>query len=282
MGRTGVYALHPLLDCEIAEPWLLRLPPRLRDALAWTALTGVCSLYYLIPAAYTAVFYLLLTGRITGAATSAALLVALSVVPMREWPAFRRAAQAFYPVLRVRHNSTPERVERLMQEWHEGGDRYILGMHPHGVVPLQAFVWCAFCDQYLRNEAWGTLYGFGGMATVVTRLPVLRSLLGFLSGKPARYSVLKRGLTAGKNLYMLPGGLAEIFHAAPGTHAAVWRSRRGLVRLALETGARLTPVYVFGGNELFYQVTHRMVEPFLFRALLYTTYKTSILVYSPL
>lgn len=85
------------------------------------------------------------------------------------------------------------------------------------------------------------------------RLPVLRTLLGWLSGTAAHYSTLKRGLSAGQNLYMLPGGLAEIFTAAPGTHTAVWRSRRGLVRLALETGARLTPVYVFGGNDLFFQ-----------------------------
>jgi hypothetical protein len=85
------------------------------------------------------------------------------------------------------------------------------------------------------------------------RLPVLRTLLGWLSGTAARYSILKRGLSAGQNLYMLPGGLAEIFTAAPGTHTAVWRSRRGLVRLSLETGARLTPVFVFGGNELFFQ-----------------------------
>jgi hypothetical protein len=142
-----------------------------------------------------------------------------------------------------------------MREWAVGGDRYILGMHPHGVVPLQAFVWCAYCDQYLRDEALGgTLYGFGGMATVVTHLPVLRTLLGWLSGTAARYETLKRGLQAGKNLYMLPGGLAEIFCAAPGTHAAVWRKRRGLVKLALETGCRLTPLYIFGGNETFHQM----------------------------
>jgi hypothetical protein len=157
-----------LRQCEIREPWLLQLPPRLRDALAWTVLTGVCSLYYMIPAAYVTVAALLLTGQYGSGATMAVVLTSLSIIPMRAWPAARLAAQIFYPVLRVRHNAEPERIAKLMAEW-RGGDRFILGMHPHGVVPLQAFVWCAFCDQYLRHEEWGTLYGFGGMATIVTR-----------------------------------------------------------------------------------------------------------------
>ncbi|EOD34231.1 hypothetical protein EMIHUDRAFT_201911 [Emiliania huxleyi CCMP1516] len=74
---------------------------------------------------------------------------------------------------------------------------------------------------------------------------------------PATYSNLKRNLTSGsgatflrakhpgRNLYMLPGGVAEIFTAQP--------ARRGLCRLALETGARLTPMYVFGGNDFYFQ-----------------------------
>lgn len=124
-------------------------------------------------------------------------------------------------------------------------------------MPLQAILWCSFCDQYLRtgpNRSGPTLYGFGGMASVITRLPILRTLLAWLAGGPADYQTLKRGLERGKNLYMLPGGLAEIFSAARGRNAAVWRRRRGLCRLALETGARLVPLYVFGGNDFFDQL----------------------------
>lgn len=105
------------------------------------------------------------------------------------------------------------------------GDRFILGMHPHGVVPIQvsdqttppqltpntpslsstppfppdpppaaaalplpnppppeALVWCAYCDQYLRASPHGTIYGFGGMASAVTMIPILRTILGWLSG----------------------------------------------------------------------------------------------------
>ena len=99
------------------------------------------------------------------------------------------------------------------------------------------------------------------MASVIFRFPVLRTIMGWLSGVAATYKSLKGGLTGavfarppvGHNLYMLPGGLAEIFSAKPGTDTAVWQPRRGLCRLALETGARMIPMYVFGGNDFFHQ-----------------------------
>jgi len=52
-------------------------------------------------------------------------------------------------------------------------------MHPHGVVPLQVLLWVAFADQYLRTAEHGTVYGFGGMASVICYLPGLRTLMGW-------------------------------------------------------------------------------------------------------
>jgi hypothetical protein len=243
-----------LYTCAPDEPWVKALRPWQRDTLAWSSIVFVCSLYYILPAAIFAALYAAWTGYARSAAASLALMIALSVAPMNEWIAARKFCQVYYGIFRVRHNLSPRYISALCGDWVRG-ERYILGMHPHGVVPIQAFLWAAYADQYLRSPEHGTLYGFGGMATVVTRLPVLRSILGWLSGLGASYSTLKRGLTGrvfarpptGHNIYMLPGGLAEIFTARPGSHTIVWRRRRGLVRLALETGARLVPVYVFGG-----------------------------------
>mmetsp|Transcript_29540 Transcript_29540/g.63582 ORF Transcript_29540/g.63582 Transcript_29540/m.63582 type:complete len:94 (-) Transcript_29540:11-292(-) len=55
------------------------------------------------------------------------------------------------------------------------------------------------------------------------------------------------------NLNMLPGGLAEIFTARPYSNTVVWKRRVGLCKLALQTGARLTPMYIFGGYGFYYQ-----------------------------
>lgn len=52
-------------------------------------------------------------------------------------------------------------------------------------------------------------------------------------------------------MYILPGGVAEIFVSTPGKHAIVFKDRRGLIKLALETGVNLIPNYVFGGTDFF-------------------------------
>lgn len=49
-----------------------------------------------------------------------------------------------------------------------------------------------------------------------------------------------------RNLFILPGGIAEIFTSTPGKHVVVFNRRRGIVKLALETGAHILPSYVFG------------------------------------
>lgn len=57
-----------------------------------------------------------------------------------------------------------------------------------------------------------------------------------------------------RHLYILPGGIAEIFTSTPGKHAIVFKNRRGLTKLSLETGAMLCPTYVFGGTDFFHNL----------------------------
>ena len=254
-----------LYPCTVDDPFLLSLSRRHREILGWCAVIFLSSLYYVLPAALMLAVALAASGWSRSAAGLVCALALGCVGPLHERPRTRALCQVVYEIFNVRHNVSPERVAALCEACVEGGDRYILGMHPHGVIPLQVLVWVAYADQYLRTPKHGTIYGFGGMASVLLYLPILRTLMGWFTGMPATYRNLKRNLTTGsgatfgkakhpgRNLYMLPGGLAEIFTAKPGTHTVVWRARRGLCRLALETGARLTPVYVFGGNDFFFQ-----------------------------
>lgn len=59
-----------------------------------------------------------------------------------------------------------------------------------------------------------------------------------------------------RHLFLMPGGVAEIFVSKPDTqHAIVFKSRKGVCRLSIETGAKLMPTYVFGGNDFFHNLT---------------------------
>ena len=66
----------------------------------------------------------------------------------------------------------------------------------------------------------------------------------------------------GKNLFILPGGVAEIFVSEPGTHTIIAK-RHGLMKLALRTGAVLVPMYVFGGTDFLSHLVRRMERGFV-------------------
>ncbi len=182
---------------------------------------------------------------------SLALNVTLMTFPHKPWPWFRGIFQRWYELFDFHHNLSTidgglKGPAHLADK--ESSSLLICAMHPHGVIPIQAFLWMAFCDQYLPDS-----YGFGAAADVALRIPLLRQVLSWGSAGSASRPVLYKGLSQGHNLFILPGGVAEIFSSKPKTHV-VKASRRGLMKLALQTGASLVPVYVFGGNDFYHQV----------------------------
>ncbi|KXS19853.1 DAGAT-domain-containing protein [Gonapodya prolifera JEL478] len=60
----------------------------------------------------------------------------------------------------------------------------------------------------------------------------------------------------GHAVAIVVGGAQEALYAIPGTNRLVLNRRKGFIRVALETGARLVPVYAFGENDLFSQVAN--------------------------
>ena len=195
-----------------------------------------------------------------------ALIVVSYFLPPIEIPAIRKIFELWYEIFDFHHNMSPQDIDRIVREGKT--KQFIIGMHPHGIIPLQAFLWTAYADQYLRLDGteYEPLYGFGAAADAVNYIPILRNIMHFLSAGSAAYKVLLKGLTEGKSLpcnnagrkprhlYILPGGVAEVFASEVGRHAIVFKDRRGLIRLSLQTGAELIPCYVFGGTDFFHNL----------------------------
>ena len=124
----------------------------------------------------------------------------------------------------------------------------------------------AYCDQYLSDETGRCIYGFGAAANVVCYLPFLRNIMGWLTAGSADYKVLKDGLVHGispsanlvgrkpRHLFILPGGVAEVYTSTIGRNCIVLKERRGLVRLSIETRAKIIPGYVFGGTDFYHNL----------------------------
>ena len=62
---------------------------------------------------------------------------------------------------------------------------------------------------------------------------------------------MKHRLTHGESLILVPGGAAEALHAHGGVMKLYLKNRKGFVKLAMETNAKLVPVIGFGENDIF-------------------------------
>lgn len=133
---------------------------------------------------------------------------------------------------------------------------YIFGYHPHGIMCMSAF--CNF-----GTEATGFSRKFPGIRTHLAtlagnfKLPILREYL--MSGgicpvnrDTLNYILSKSG--TGNAVVIVVGGAAESLNCTPGKNCVILKERKGFVKLALQHGADLVPIYSFGENEIYKQV----------------------------
>lgn len=149
----------------------------------------------------------------------------------------------------------------IVADWQMKPDvQYVLGVHPHGFLPVGTMInlLSSLCgiEKVLGKNQLRTL-----AASFCFYVPIYRDII--LGGgviDAARYNA-RRALTNGYSLALVPGGATEALYAGPGRNTLVLRKRKGFIRLAIETGAHLVPVYSFGENDCYSQMAS--VFPFM-------------------
>ncbi|XP_043548420.1 2-acylglycerol O-acyltransferase 2 [Chiloscyllium plagiosum] len=135
---------------------------------------------------------------------------------------------------------------------------YIFGFHPHGVLVAGAFG--NFCTEVTGfREMYPGLKPHLLMLSLWFRIPFFRDYImsgGLVSSakESARY-LLKRA-EGGNVAVIVIGGAPEALDARPGALTLLLKNRKGFVKLALQYGASLVPVFSFGENEVFDQVNN--------------------------
>ncbi|KIM44385.1 hypothetical protein M413DRAFT_431336 [Hebeloma cylindrosporum] len=129
---------------------------------------------------------------------------------------------------------------------------YVFGYHPHGMGALATFA----------TEATGFSAAFPGIKPHLLTLssnfqmPFYRDILLALGvcsvSKQSCSNILKSG--PGSAITIVVGGAAESLSARPGTADLTLRKRLGFIKLAIQHGADLVPVFSFGENDIYEQM----------------------------
>ncbi|KAJ8368333.1 hypothetical protein SKAU_G00083610 [Synaphobranchus kaupii] len=133
---------------------------------------------------------------------------------------------------------------------------YIFGYHPHGI-----FCFGAFCN--FGTDVNGFLKKFPGIRPFVTtlagnfRMPIVRDYLMSIGICPVTRDTINYTLSqngTGNAVVIVVGGTAESLGCTTGVNTVTLKNRKGFVKVALQKGADLVPVYSFGENEVYRQL----------------------------
>ncbi|KAJ1624323.1 diacylglycerol acyltransferase-domain-containing protein [Pavlovales sp. CCMP2436] len=133
-----------------------------------------------------------------------------------------------------------------VSESFDPAQQYMVVWHPHG-----AFTYSALCYGGLLSLLRQPVRWYTGVASILFKVPLLRQILLLLNARRCDASVLRALLAEGHSVGLQPGGIAEQLRTTHMQEQAFFPPNLSFLRLALEHGTPLLPVYIFGENQLF-------------------------------
>jgi len=122
---------------------------------------------------------------------------------------------------------------------------------PHGVIPLY---FMGVTDWFRYGPERKSPVALA--AKVIFNIPGLREIfLSFaLPGTPENFARLAK---AGRSVSIVPGGVPEMILQSPGNKVKIVTAHNGFIKLCLQHGVSLLPVFAFGENNMWEQTRPR-------------------------
>ena len=130
--------------------------------------------------------------------------------------------------------------------------QFIFCMFPHGAFSWNHFLTMTDCCGFLSKIYTGPRRDL--VASILFYIPGLRELCLFLGCVDASASTAVYNISKGRSIFIYVGGEKEQLMTEPWKHKIYLSSRKGFIKLALQHGIPLVPMYCFGENECYSEI----------------------------
>ncbi|GMF56785.1 unnamed protein product [Phytophthora fragariaefolia] len=119
-------------------------------------------------------------------------------------------------------------------------DRSLFAFHPHGVLSNGFAINGAHHMTFERAECRWLV------AENLFWFPMLREILNWMDFSSVAKATFQRVMPTGQNVGLIPGGFEEATLYRRGKHRVYIKKRVGFIKMALQYGYKVHPVYTFG------------------------------------
>ena len=168
--------------------------------------------------------------------------IALTWSPLRHepWPAFTRLW-----IWRIWRDYFDLEYENSLKL--EKGKKYIFFEFPHGIFPMGQFLSASVVEECFPHQKI-----CGTAANVVFMFPVMRQIMAWIGTFPASRASISKIFRKGFHAAIIPGGIAEMYLVNPHEEGIYFTERLKTVKVAIQEGANIIPVFFFGNSLIFH------------------------------
>ncbi|KAL7445665.1 hypothetical protein ACHAXM_010001 [Skeletonema potamos] len=135
--------------------------------------------------------------------------------------------------------------EQELLQISKGNRGTIYAMEPHDILPFAAFSFSPIINRIPGGRNICFL-----VSSAIFRIPFLRQIYSWAGSLPVDKETFLSRLEAGKSLAFVPGGVKEVLLKLDPLHkprdlVLYLRNRKGFIKLALQTGSPIVPVFCF-------------------------------------
>lgn len=215
--------------------------PLWKEAIAYVTLGLLCGWYYFIMILYPILIFLIIRGSYIAGAIFLTLIY-LTFVPLKfkPWEAFM-----YCWIWKLWHEYFDVSSDLSSIQNMDPKKRYVYFEFPHGIFPMGQFL----SVYWIRNLPTGKMI-CGTGADAVFMFPVMRQIMAWIGTVPANRKSMSKVYEDGNYGAVIPGGIAEMYIGDDNQEAVFFRKRVNTVKLAIQNGAHIIPVFFFGNSRI--------------------------------